>query len=374
MKLASLPGLQMTGKSPERSRAGSHLLPTSPGLRGSLAAARAIAAAPTCDAVIATLERTLSELLGARVLDSAAQGAARSGDDTPTRAILRVNVEWRGGALTELYVSRMATRPFGEEEHRLADFLATIAGAACEASIGNPARLRDIEHRLADAHRLASLGLFAARVSHQINNIAGILAGFVQLLSERAPDALSGTVLGAFSRQAQNCEQMAAMLRDFAATTEADLVGLPAGALLERALVCATPYASGREVRLEIAGLDEEMPGLRAHADELETALCELIKNAVDATPTGGVVSLSARYEVLDGHDGVQLVIHDGGKGLDPGAEAHLHGRWFTTRPGSGLGLGLIIARQIVAMHGGKLTLAHAVAAGGADTVLWLPA
>jgi signal transduction histidine kinase len=100
-------------------------------------------------------------------------------------------------------------------------------------------------------------------------------------------------------------------------------------------------------------------------------ALFNLIHNAVQAAPHGPVeVSLEA--ETFEGQPGWAIAVGDQGPGLSPEVQKHLLTPFFTTRK-DGTGLGLPVADQIVAVHGGRLRPENQPG-GGARFVIWLPA
>ena len=117
-----------------------------------------------------------------------------------------------------------------------------------------------------------------------------------------------------------------------------------------------------REVLQRVVALEQRLP-VRLHAgealavevdpDQLEQALINLVKNAVEAAlPEQGEVEVSAAR----GDEGIVIAVRDTGLGLS--GSDNLFVPFFTTKPG-GSGIGLVLAQQIVEGHGGRLTLAN---------------
>jgi signal transduction histidine kinase len=123
---------------------------------------------------------------------------------------------------------------------------------------------------------------------------------------------------------------------------------------------------------LELAGPPEvELPELEANPPELESALLNVVGNALDATPPGGTVSVGARF--VPGREGIELFVADTGSGIPPDVLPRIFDPFFTTRPvGEGTGLGLSITRSIVEAHGGRIDVETAPGAGTTVRV-WLP-
>jgi signal transduction histidine kinase len=109
----------------------------------------------------------------------------------------------------------------------------------------------------------------------------------------------------------------------------------------------AENYA-GKDVRVE-QHLPPDLPLIQADRNRLKQALWNLCKNAVEAMPQGGTLTLQAHSSGAD----VILEIADTGAGIPPGVDIF---EPFTTTKYSGSGLGLVVVRQVVAAHGGNIT------------------
>jgi two-component system OmpR family sensor kinase len=139
----------------------------------------------------------------------------------------------------------------------------------------------------------------------------------------------------------------------------------------------ALPAAEGRTVRLSAAG---PVP-VRGDAARLHQVLLNLVLNGVQHAPPGGHVDLSVRGgSGKPGESpGATVVVADDGPGIPPDALPHLFDRFYRSgasraHDGGGAGLGLAIARAIVAAHGGTIRAENGPGGGARFTVALPPA
>jgi signal transduction histidine kinase len=147
------------------------------------------------------------------------------------------------------------------------------------------------------------------------------------------------------------------------ATTDLD-------AVVEQVVRLLGVSARKKEVELERVG--DALPNGSADASRLKQALVNLTLNAIQASPAGTRVTVATR-NLLDvhGRPAVEIAVADEGPGIPAAEREHVFHPFFTTKE-SGTGLGLPVTRQIVADHGGSITLADA-GARGACFVVRLP-
>jgi signal transduction histidine kinase len=118
------------------------------------------------------------------------------------------------------------------------------------------------------------------------------------------------------------------------------------GRLVSDALPALSARADEARVRLLAAG-DGWVEG---DPRRLESAILNLVANAIEATPPGGEVAVEVRPDV----DRVEIVVRDTGRGMTPETVRRLGTPFFTTRE-EGTGLGVALAREVFAQHGGTL-------------------
>jgi PAS domain S-box-containing protein len=215
---------------------------------------------------------------------------------------------------------------------------------------------RAAEARLAETHRLASLGQLASGFSHELNTPLGTVLACLEgmLRDARAqgndPDWAGVAESAGIARdQILRCRGVTQhFLRLSRGQSSADIVDL--AVTLREVAGLVEPTARDRGVRIEIGPL---LPGLHVRADEseLQHALINLALNAVQACERGGCVSLSAQ-----GRDPVRLRVADDGCGISPEDRERVFEPFVSLRKG-GTGLGLFLSLNFVRRWGGDIAI-----------------
>jgi signal transduction histidine kinase len=222
-----------------------------------------------------------------------------------------------------------------------------------------PLRVKVVESQaLAERNeKMASLGLLAAGVAHEIRNPLTAIktALFIQQKKLR-PDSPERGDVELVEREILRLERIVTNFLLFARPAEPELATIAAeGALQEVQELLGAPLA-----RQGIQLVREASAPLRVSVDraQLNQVLINLVQNAVDSMNGRGKVTLRARHDrqrLVNGEtDVVVLEVADTGKGIAPEVEARLFDPFFTTKA-SGMGLGLSIAARIVEKQGGTL-------------------
>jgi DNA-binding NarL/FixJ family response regulator/nitrogen-specific signal transduction histidine kinase len=203
---------------------------------------------------------------------------------------------------------------------------------------------------------------FVMNVSHELRTPLSLILGVAERLgSGAAGDSVSANAesLGVIRRNAlklqKDIENLLDLSRLHRRGAEARKSAVRLAPLFESMLAEFSALSQTRGVSLSLVPVD---PGLTVPADRdlLETALLNILSNALKYTPPGGRVALSA-FRSPDGR-GARLEVLDSGPGMDPGKRKEIFKRYFQGDPGrrfGGAGIGLHLAQEAVALQGGKI-------------------
>lgn len=126
---------------------------------------------------------------------------------------------------------------------------------------------------------------------------------------------------------------------------------LPLQPIMEQVTDLLTPVAAERDIRLNHDGCPQ-CPPLRVDADQLQQALLNLVKNAIEASPEGGTVAINGK----PCREGWQLSVCNQGEPITSAEQARIFDAFFTTKP-KGTGLGLFLVKRVLAEHGGEISV-----------------
>jgi signal transduction histidine kinase len=196
--------------------------------------------------------------------------------------------------------------------------------------------------------RLAALGRVSAQMAHDLKNPLAALLGASEVLEGEVPAAQRRDLLVLVGEQAR---RIRAIVDTYDRLGRIDPVRLPVRVEQLVARVVAAQQASARGVDFRTE-LDAALPECSLDADLVEGVLENLVRNAVEAMPNGGTVTVRARVE----DDVLVTSVTDTGEGMDARRVERAFDEFFTTKP-TGSGLGLAFARRVAQAHGGRVTL-----------------
>ena len=234
------------------------------------------------------------------------------------------------------------------------------------AFIRDVSEQRDLQRRLLENERLAAVGtaasMFAHEVANPLNNVYLHVQMLQRLLRRSGIDDDVDRRLGAVVTEVQRLNDLLDEFRTFYRRDQLELDDIDVERLLENTIefqVRAPLGASIQVLRHYHAGL----PPIRGNADKLKQVFINLFKNAVEAMPSGGTLTVRTTR-----HAGsVSIEIEDTGVGIPARVDVF---EPFRTTKAKGTGLGLPIVRQIVTAHGGTISYASDPGVGTTFTVV----
>jgi signal transduction histidine kinase len=223
--------------------------------------------------------------------------------------------------------------------------------------------------RLAEAERLASVGELAAGVAHEIRNPLAAIVNATALLEREATLAADerAATIGALRKEARRLNGILSDFLRFARPGEPKRVESDIRDVITHvvALVREQRSAAGR---LAVqASVDADVPRFAFDPDQLTQVLWNVSLNALEAMKGQGRLEIHARRQA----DETVIEVADTGPGVPPDDLRRIFEPFYSKRP-SGTGLGLPIARRIVAAHGGRIEVSSVVGEG-TRVVLRLP-
>jgi two-component system, NtrC family, sensor kinase len=260
----------------------------------------------------------------------------------------------------------------GVEKH----FQLTVAALAGRVGGGDRVLVaQDVSDRVAmeaalkEKDRLASLGMLAAGVAHEVNTPITGISSYAQMLIAETPEGdPRHDLLRKVEKQTFRAARIVNSLLELARDRQGDARPLDIGELLAESADLLRERLEKRRVVLHVERGAAPLEVL-GNDGELQQVFTNLLLNAADAMPQGGEIFLAA---CLEG-DRARVTVRDTGSGIPESARDKIFQPFFTTKTGQGgTGLGLAISQSIVERHGGTLR-ADNDPRGGAEFTVELP-
>lgn len=274
------------------------------------------------------------------------------------------------------YIQNYETERVTKEGKRIIVSLTrTVIRDADGKPVGSSAILRDItekkklEERLLHSERLATIGRMSAKVAHEIRNPLSSISLNTELLEEEI-----ASYKGVDSREAKSLLQSISLELDRLTEITDDYLRfakLPAPRLKELTVNrMISDLVSMLEKEMQERGvtirkrLARSLPKVRVDQQQLRRALLNMLKNSLEAMPAGGEISVATDSN----SDHVLIAISDTGAGIEVEHIDRIFTPFFSTKE-MGTGLGLPLAQQIVAEHGGEILCSSKLGEGSSFLV-----
>ncbi|MDW8212442.1 MAG: PAS domain S-box protein, partial [Roseiflexaceae bacterium] len=240
-------------------------------------------------------------------------------------------------------------------------------------------RLVDVTERLQleaivrQNERLAMSSRLAAIVAHEINTPLQSIQNYLYLLRSHGSEQ-SAEFLDLVSDEICRVSGLLRRLLDLHRPGDGSIELIDCNMVIERVLLLLDSTLSGNGIHVE-RSLTTPLPKVSGQRDALTQVVLNLLMNAVDAMPYGGVLRITtcSATEIIDRSPVlcVQIIVEDTGPGITPDLQERIFDPFFTTKP-HGSGLGLAVSRQIVEQYGGRLRV-QSIPGSGAAFIVTLP-
>jgi two-component system nitrogen regulation sensor histidine kinase GlnL len=246
---------------------------------------------------------------------------------------------------------------------------APIAGrsgavTAAVAVVRDVTRLHQLETEMRRGETLSAAGQIAMGLAHEIRNPLGAIRGAVQLLRrELGDEARWGEYIEVLLKEVDRVNRIIEMLLDLGRPVTLRPAPLNIHQLLERVALMLEEMASRRSIQI-VRRYDPSLPPLMVDEDRIVQVFHNLMRNAIDAMPGGGRITLTtrpsmdplfAKVDLGQGPRSMALVqVADEGEGIPEASRGKLFRPFFTTKD-KGLGLGLALCHRILEEHRGSI-------------------
>lgn len=222
--------------------------------------------------------------------------------------------------------------------------------------------------QLERADRLASIGEMAAGIAHEIKNpLAGISAAVSIIKDDMNVDDPHAMILGEVLEQVQRLDKTVNDLLFFGKPSLPQLTCVDINAILTTTLKFASQHRSGVNIE-RLVDLEPELPPVYADGKQMQQVFLNILLNAFQAMPTGGLLSIKSSLVTKNDQDFVRVDVSDSGPGIPSQILEKIFTPFFTTKA-QGTGLGLPICCKLVNLHNGDIRVSSNNKTGTVFTV-----
>lgn len=267
------------------------------------------------------------------------------------------------------------TKALNESRCELEDLVQTLEKRIEERT----QELRVAEAEIAQGEKLASVGVLAAGIAHELNNpLTGVLT-FTSLLRRKMPDGSEDAEdLDLVIGETRRCAAIIKRLLDFAREKVPVKGWFDLNQVIEETIRFTDRPASLRQIKIT-ADLDPGLPQVWGDADLIKQVVLNLLVNAQQAIAAQGSIMVATRPYMpkapakpgVEALPMVEIVVKDNGCGIPEANLQRIFDPFFTSKEvGKGTGLGLSVSYGIVKAHGGRINVESAVGEGSTFHIL----
>jgi signal transduction histidine kinase len=277
----------------------------------------------------------------------------------------------RGGLITSIIISLLLIPHFfinwGSHISSLWGILLEIPTLSLTGLVAGYLKDREMEKRmeLKEISHLASLKGTYSFAAHEMKNIGISIHGFTKLIKRKAgPSEDVMRFLGIIERESQRIERLAKGMLHISKNSDLKREKFNPKKFLEDVITITQEMASGKGVEFK-SEIEENLSPVWLDSDRMKEVLVNLAQNAIQATPSGGRITLKASGN----GENVKIEVTDTGNGIPPADLDKIFFPFFTTKP-EGNGIGLAVSKEVVEAHGGKIEVNSKEGAGTQFTII----
>jgi len=269
----------------------------------------------------------------------------------------------------------------GRIAYRFNEMTAQLRDAQDQITRSAQAQIR-LEQRLRQSEKLATIGQLAAEIAHEVGTPLNVIGGRARSLHRKAdsPDDVSKNAQ-IIADQAARITKIIQQMLDLSRKRSPDKTELGLMECIDAALTLLEYQMEQGSIRVE-NGIQRDLPPVLGDADALQQVFINLLLNAIQAMPKGGVLTLTSRVstrrkeglEMAAPQRFVTVAVGDSGAGIPEEERGQIFEPFYSTKAkGEGTGLGLTVVHGIVKEHDGWIDVEHPKG-GGTTFCVHLPA
>jgi two-component system NtrC family sensor kinase len=227
--------------------------------------------------------------------------------------------------------------------------------------------LREMQQALLQSEKLAAMGKLTSQIAHELNNpIYGIMNTLELLKTEVPPESKRRRILELSLSETQRLAEMLRNMLSFSKPEEEKRRPVKINELVEGILLVMEKQMRESNIKVETY-FDDTLPEVMASTNQMRQVMLNLLKNAREAMPKGGVLTVRTSREDRK----VAVAIQDTGVGIPEELRDKIFEAFFTTKQKvKGVGLGLSVCYGIIKDHGGEIRVESEVDKGTTFTIL----
>lgn len=215
--------------------------------------------------------------------------------------------------------------------------------------------LKSLQNQLLQAEKMASVGLMASSIAHELDTPLATISGYCELLAEDIRDEKLLGQIKTISEQIVKCQKTIRNLLDFSRKSDCKKKSCDIHHLIRNTLSLVEHRIKIHKINIQET-FDDRVPPVLVDGNQIQQVILNLVNNAVDALPQGGNIFIETRMKPES--RSLEIIFEDNGIGISEEDKKRIFTPFFTTKEqGKGTGLGLSICNNIISAHNGKIAV-----------------